>query len=72
MTRYIIKENRSGCVHKTTVAIPNGQHPKTVAPESPLNQFPPGSRIYYESNGQEVGMIYRRKDGSKRVRWHRL
>lgn len=73
MTRYIVKEFAQGrCIKKAVITIENGLHPKRVRSECPLSQFPSGSRIFYESNGQEVGLIYRHKDGSMRVRWHRL
>ena len=73
MTRYIVKEYSNGeVIRKVSVTIPNGYHPKTIRQECPLMQFPPGSRIFYESNGQEVALIYRAKNGTKRVRWHRI
>ena len=74
MTRYIVKEFSKGdVIRKVAVTLPNGLHPRVVRPECPLNQFQPGARIYYESNGQEVGLIYRRRDnGMKRVRWRRI
>ena len=72
MTRYIVKEYSEGERRRVIVTIPNGLHPKVVRPDSPFNQFQPGARIFYESNGQEVGLIYRAKNGIKRVRWHRL
>ena len=74
MTRYIVKEYSNGeLIRKVTITLPNGLHPRAIRPDCPLNQFQPGARIFYESNGQEVGFIYRRKDnGMKRVRWHRI
>lgn len=73
MTRYVVKQFFYGqLLKRTVVTIPNGFHPKVIRPDCVLSQFPSGARIYYESNGQEVGMIYRAKDGSMRVRWHRL
>ena len=73
MTRYIVKQFSYGqLVKRSVVTIPNGFHPKMTREGCPLSVFPSGSRIYYESNGKEVAMIYTAKDGSKRVRWHRL
>ena len=73
MTRYIVKEFFYGrLVKRSTVIIPKGVHPKVIQKDCPLSQFPSGSRIYYESNGQEVAVIYRTKDNVMRVRWHRL
>lgn len=72
MTHYIVKQFSYGqLLKKSVVVIPNGHHPKN-ADGSALSVFPSGSRIYYESNGKEVAMIYTAKDGSKRVRWHRV
>lgn len=74
MTRYIVKEYTNGeVIRKTTITLPNGLHPRTIRPDCPLNQFQPGARIYYESNGLNVGLIYRNKmTGMKRVRWYRI
>ena len=74
MTRYIVKEYSNGeLIRKASVTLPNGLHPRVIRLDCPLDQFQPGARIYYESNGQEVGFIYRRKGNVlKRVRWHRI
>lgn len=73
MTRYIVKQFSYGqLVKKSIVTIPNGFHPKMTKEGCPLHSFPSGTRIYYESNGKEVAMIYVDKNGNKRVRWHRV
>ena len=73
MTRYIAKQFSYGqLLKKSIVTMTSGHHPKVIRSDSPLFPFPSGTRIYYESNGKEVAMIYVDKNGNKRVRWHRV
>jgi len=73
MTHYIVKQFSYGqLLKKSIVMMPNGFHPKVIRSDSPLSPFPSGTRIYYESNGKEVAVIYTDKNGVKRVRWHRV
>ncbi len=74
MTRYIVKHtSRDGRTRKMILVIATGDHPKHPHPNCPLNDWPVGTRIFYESNGQEVAIItLDRKTKNKRITWHRL
>ena len=73
MTKYIVKEFKRGdCVRRAIITIPKGQHPKKVPSDSPIYSWPSGTRLFYESNGQEVGFLWKDKTGDMRITWHRL
>lgn len=74
MTRYIVKHtSRDGRTRRMILVLPNGEHPKHTRPDCPLNEWPVGTRLFYESNGQEVAIITTdRKSKNKRITWHRI
>lgn len=74
MTRYIAKHrSRDGKNRKAVITIPTGTHPKYIPTDSPLKDWPTGTRIFYESNGQEVAIItLDRITKTKRITWHRI
>lgn len=74
MTRYIVKHtSRTGKTKRMILAIPTGKHPRHIPQDCPLNAWESGTRLFYESNGQNVATITTdRKTGEKRITWHRI
>lgn len=74
MTRYIVKHtSRNGITKKMILTIPYGKHPKTIHHDCPLSEWPTGTRLFYESNGQEIAVIVLdKKTKQKRITWHRI
>ena len=74
MTRYIVKHTpRTGKSRKMILEIPTGVHNRHIPKDCPLNAWDPGTRIFYESNGQHVAtIIIDPKTREKRITWHRI
>ena len=74
MTRYIVKHtSRTGKTKRMILVIPTGKHPRHIPNDCPLIAWNPGTRLFYESNGQEVAVItLDRKTREKRITWHRI